>query len=146
MESVSSGPRVAQIIRIGLSDSTRFKEGIIIIIIICFFNIHTRPKRKTSVLLTTYNNDSLSVRKYSLPFPVQITLEIPLKTEIHIEEAVENITKAIQHATWQATPNRNERNSKEECPIIVKQKVAEKRKARKRWQLTRASHDKDTTN
>jgi len=34
-----------------------------------------------------------------------ITLEIPLKTEIDIEEAVENITKAIQKAAWQATPD-----------------------------------------
>jgi hypothetical protein len=55
-------------------------------------------------------------------------LEIPLKTEIDIEEAVENITIAIQHAEWQATPNRNEQDFKEECPIVVKQKVAEKKK------------------
>jgi len=37
-----------------------------------------------------------------------IALEIPLKTEIDIEEAVENITKAIQKAAWQATPDRNQ--------------------------------------
>jgi hypothetical protein len=36
---------------------------------------------------------------------VLITLEIPPKTEIDIEEAVENITKAIQKAAWQATPD-----------------------------------------
>jgi hypothetical protein len=47
-------------------------------------------------------------------------LEIPLKTEIDIE-VVENITKATQKAAWQATPNTNEQNSKEERPIIVKQ-------------------------
>jgi ribulose 1,5-bisphosphate carboxylase large subunit-like protein len=51
-----------------------------------------------------------------------ITLEIPIKTEIDIEEAVENITKTIQKAAWQATPDRKEQNSKEERPIIVKQK------------------------
>jgi len=50
-----------------------------------------------------------------------ITLEIPLKTEIDIEEAVENITKAIQKAAWQTMPNRNEQNSKEERPKIVRQ-------------------------
>jgi len=55
-------------------------------------------------------------------------LEIPLKTKIDIEEAVENITKTIQKAAWQATPDRNEQNSKEERPIIVKQKTAEKQK------------------
>jgi len=67
-----------------------------------------------------------------------VTLEIPLKTEIDIKQAVENITKAIQRATWQATPDRNEQNSKEKRPIMVKQKIAEKRKARKGWQLRRA--------
>jgi hypothetical protein len=49
-------------------------------------------------------------------------LEIPLKTEIDIEEADENITKEIQTAAWQATSDTNEQNSKEERPIIVKQK------------------------
>jgi hypothetical protein len=52
------------------------------------------------------------------------TLEITIKTEIDIEEPVENITKAIQIAAWQVTPDRNEQNSKER-PIIVK-KIAEK--------------------
>jgi hypothetical protein len=71
-------------------------------------------------------------------------LKEPLKTEIDIEEAVENITKAIQNAAWQATPDRNEQYSTEECPIIVTQKIAEKRKARNRWQITRAPQDKQT--
>jgi hypothetical protein len=52
-------------------------------------------------------------------------LEIPLKTETDIE-AVENITKAIQKPAWQATPDRNEQNSKEERQIIVKQKKQKK--------------------
>jgi hypothetical protein len=41
-----------------------------------------------------------------------ITLKIPIKTKIDIEEAVENITKAIQKAAWQATLDRNEQNLK----------------------------------
>jgi hypothetical protein len=71
-----------------------------------------------------------------------IPLEIPLETEINIEEAVENITKTIQKAAWQARPDRHEQNSKEEQPINLKQKIAEKRKSRKKWQLTRAPQDK----
>jgi hypothetical protein len=73
-----------------------------------------------------------------------ITLEIALKTEIDIEEAAGNITKAIKKAAWQATPDRNEQNSKEERPIIVKQKIVEK-KARKRWQLTRQTKLQQTS-
>jgi len=65
-----------------------------------------------------------------------------LKTEIDIEEAVEKITKAIQNAAWQATPDRNDQTSMEECLILIKQKRTEKRRARKRWQLTRAPQDK----
>jgi hypothetical protein len=30
--------------------------------------------------------------------------------------------KIIQNAAWQATQDRNEQNSKEQCPIIGKQK------------------------
>jgi len=69
-------------------------------------------------------------------------LEISLKTEIDIEEEVENVTKKSQKTACQATPDRNEQNAKEERPITVKQKIAEKRKARKGWQLTRAPQDK----
>ena len=36
-------------------------------------------------------------------------MEIPLKTEIGIEEAVENKTKAIKKAAWQATTDRHEK-------------------------------------
>jgi len=63
-----------------------------------------------------------------------------------IEEAVENITKVIQNAAWQATADRNDQTTTEECPIIIKHKLAEKRKARKRWQLTRAPQDKQRYN
>lgn len=71
-----------------------------------------------------------------------IHLDIPLKTELDIEEAVENITKAIQNAAWQATPDIKEQNYHEKCPTIIKQKIAEKRQARKRWQITRSPTDK----
>ena len=40
-----------------------------------------------------------------------ITLTIHLKTEIDIEEAVENITKAVQKVAWQAIPDGNEKKT-----------------------------------
>jgi hypothetical protein len=49
-----------------------------------------------------------------------------------MKKAFENITKAIHNAAWKATPDGNKQNSMEECPVIVKQKIAGKRKARKR--------------
>jgi hypothetical protein len=75
----------------------------------------------------------------------KINLEITLKTELDIVEAVANLTNAIQKAAWQATPN-NQEHIHDERPTLVKQTLAEKRKARKRWQLTRAPHDKQRYN
>jgi len=72
----------------------------------------------------------------------RLNLEIPLKTEADIEEAVASLTTAIQQAAWQATPYPQEQHTHEICPTLVKQKLAEKRKARKTWQLTRAPSDK----
>jgi hypothetical protein len=69
-------------------------------------------------------------------------MEIPLQTEADIEEAVASLTTAIQLAAWQATPHLQKQHSHDKCPTLVKQKLAEKRKARKTWQLTRAPSDK----
>jgi uncharacterized protein (DUF3084 family) len=101
---------------------------------------HTRKIKKPS--LYSKKNDWNCFRE---TLHELITLEISLKTETDIE-AVENITKAIQKSAWQITPDRNEQNSKEECPITVKQKTAEKRKAPKRYQLTKAPQDKQRYN
>ena len=75
-----------------------------------------------------------------------VVLETPLKTETDIDSEVERLTKIIQTAAWQATPDRNENCLKETCPIIVKQQIAEKRKARKRWQHTRSDSDRKIFN
>ena len=72
----------------------------------------------------------------------RLNLEIPLQTEADIEEAVASLTATIQQAAWQATPHLQEQRTHESCPTLVKQKIAEKRKARKIWQLTRAPSDK----
>ena len=75
----------------------------------------------------------------------QLTLTVPLKTEIDIEEADEAVTKSIQNAAWQATPDSSDQTYTAELPTTIKQKLAEKRRARNRWQLTRAPQDKNTT-
>ena len=50
-----------------------------------------------------------------------LTLTVPLKTEIYIEEAVEDVTKAIQKAAWQATRDSNDQTYTEELPTTIKQ-------------------------
>jgi hypothetical protein len=40
----------------------------------------------------------------------QINLQVPLKTEVDIEEAAANLTNAIQQVAWQATPHQQEQH------------------------------------
>jgi exonuclease III len=76
----------------------------------------------------------------------QINLKIPLKTKTDLEDAVHNFTTVIQQAAWQATPPIRKQHPQRECPEIVKQKLMEKRAARKRWHNTRAPRDKQIYN
>jgi hypothetical protein len=106
-------------------------------ILITVFN-HTLGKSKTPSLYsqkTDWNCFKETLDK-------QITVTIDLKTEIDNEES-DKTTKAIQNAAWQATPDSNDPTYRE-TPINMKQKLAEKRMARKRCQLTRAPQDVTT--
>jgi hypothetical protein len=40
---------------------------------------------------------------------LEVIMETPLKTEADIDEEVDRLTKTIQTAAWQATPDRNQR-------------------------------------
>jgi hypothetical protein len=56
---------------------------------------------------------------------------VPLKTDAHIEDAVKYFTDIIQWAGWTATPEDTYTPSSSDCPIFIKQKLAEKRRLRK---------------
>ena len=75
-----------------------------------------------------------------------ITLNIPLKTDTHIEYAVETLTKSIQTAAWMATPDRNMTQINESCPVIVREKIAYKRMLRKQWRMNRTAANKQKLN
>lgn len=64
-----------------------------------------------------------------------INLKLSLKTEAEITESGEHLVQVIQHASWNATS----KLSFEKPPVsnVVKRKISEKRKARKRWQQTK---------
>jgi hypothetical protein len=49
-----------------------------------------------------------------------INIDIPLKTATDIETTVENLTKAIQTAAWEATPIQHHTPAKKGCPVIIK--------------------------
>jgi hypothetical protein len=52
---------------------------------------------------------------------------MPLKTEAQIEDAVKYFTDIIQWVGWTATPENTYTLSAYECPIFIKQKLAEKK-------------------
>lgn len=63
---------------------------------------------------------------------------ISLKTENEITEAIEHFNQCIQQAAWNATPLNSAKDNVIESSISVRIKVAEKRKLRKQWQITRS--------
>jgi hypothetical protein len=66
---------------------------------------------------------------------MNLTLQVPLKTEAQIEDAVKYFTDLIQWAGWTATPKTTCTTSSCDYPIFIKQKLAEKRRLRKEWHL-----------
>jgi hypothetical protein len=57
---------------------------------------------------------------------------LPLKTDSQIEDAVKYFTDIIQWAGWTATSEDTYTPSSSDCPIFIKQKLAEKKKAPER--------------
>ncbi|KAK2579951.1 hypothetical protein KPH14_007631 [Odynerus spinipes] len=76
-----------------------------------------------------------------------ITLKIPLKSEDDIDSAVQELTQQIQNAAWRSTPEMESKAEKEtNYPKYVKDKIIEKRKVRRQWQLSRHPADKAKLN
>jgi hypothetical protein len=71
---------------------------------------------------------------------------VPLKTEDQIEDAVKYFTVLIQWAGWTATPENTYIPWSYDCPIFIKQKLAEKRRLRKEWHANRTSTNKKLLN
>ena len=64
-------------------------------------------------------------------------MDIPLKTESNIDEAVEQINNCIHQAAWNSTPEPRAYEHEVEYPTHIRNKIKEKRKLRKIWQTTR---------
>jgi hypothetical protein len=61
---------------------------------------------------------------------------VPLKTEAQIEDAVKYFTDLIEWAGWTVTPETTRTTSSYDYPIFIKQKLAEKRKLKKKMAPT----------
>lgn len=71
-----------------------------------------------------------------------ISLSIPLKTPDDLDQAVQHLCVNIQSAAWKATPTQLHNQKEKSFPPNIMDKIAEKRRLRKRWQTTRAPGDK----
>jgi len=76
----------------------------------------------------------------------RINLNVPLKTEENLEHAIKTLNENIQEAAKFATPNMKSINSDVIYPIEIKNMIVNKRKLRKRWQITRCPMDKQILN
>jgi hypothetical protein len=104
----------------------------------------------SEIILTTKNptltNKYTNWQTFRHLLDERLNLNIPLKTAEDIDIAVENLSKNIQTAAWQATPELKHSSKRTSCPIILQEKIAEKRKIRKRWQQNRTPENKRQLN
>lgn len=77
---------------------------------------------------------------------VTLNLKISLKNVEEIESAVEHLNDCIQHAAWDSTPNNLAQEVSLDCSSSIKEKIKEKRKIRKLWQVTRCPEVKKRLN
>lgn len=74
-----------------------------------------------------------------------IDLKLPLKTEDDITNGVQHFINVIQQAAWDSTPIDRAFNIPK-CSAEIRKKLSEKRKARKRWQISRSPVDRTILN
>ena len=85
---------------------------------------------------TLYNRktDWEAFREY---IDVNINLSIRLKTEEDIESATLYATNLIQKAAWLSTPFLSSKRTPQDISVKIKEKIAKKRRLRRKWQTSR---------
>lgn len=73
------------------------------------------------------------------------SINLPLKSDSDLEEAVEHFNQNIQQAAWESTP-KPKQQVLAPCPQKITDLLAEKRKTRKTWQTHRYPSDKKKLN
>ena len=100
--------------------------------------------KKPPPRLCTKNTDWKQFQDY---INDNIRLDKRLKDNQDIEETTQYLTKLIQDAAWEATPERHKAvKENHNIPLHIRELVNDKRKARRRWHLTRNPIDKTHLN
>ena len=83
----------------------------------------------------TLSNKYTNWDKFKRLVETNLDLKVPLKNGENIAQAVEQFNQAIQQAAWNSSPIiRHDKEIGQAYPIIIKEKIAEKRKIRRQWQ------------
>ncbi|KAI4474281.1 hypothetical protein M0802_015687 [Mischocyttarus mexicanus] len=76
----------------------------------------------------------------------KLNCNIPLKTPLQIEKAVNNLTDAIQEAAWASTPQNFLPKKILMYPSIILQKIKVKRQVKATWQKHKTRSNKRLLN
>jgi hypothetical protein len=76
----------------------------------------------------------------------RLQLHVPLKTESDIEDAVKNFNDTIQWVAWNTTPPHSDVQRVYDCPILIKQKLLDKTRLRRKWHRLRTPESKRLLN
>ncbi len=76
----------------------------------------------------------------------KINLMVPLRNEEQLEKEVQKFVNDIQQSAWENTPETKKKIKGNNYPMEIRKLLAEKRRARRIWQQTRAPQDKTNLN
>jgi hypothetical protein len=76
----------------------------------------------------------------------RLTLNVSLKTEEDIEAAVKFFKATLQWAGWNATPEHTNTLKAYDCPILIKERIEEKRRLCRGWHQLRTPKSKRLLN
>lgn len=75
-----------------------------------------------------------------------LNLNVTLKNKREVEDATEYITRLIQDSAWAATPEATPKEWTNSYPRNIKERIAQNRRLRRVWQLSRNPIDKTNYN
>jgi hypothetical protein len=76
----------------------------------------------------------------------RLLLNVSFKTNSDTEAAIKNFNNITQWACWTTTPEHNEARQTYDCPILIKQKLLNKRRLRRNWHRFRTPESRQLLN
>jgi len=96
----------------------------------------------THITTTSFHTSITDWNQYKTVVRDKLTTKMKLKTREDIEVATSELIDILQHAAKTATPVKNRPKQLKYLPSHIKQLVAQKRRARARWQKTHTQEDR----